>query len=437
MNPRIQYVIDYFRKLYQIPESVHIGYGTWDGRVKVKSSKTSYFNILQNFDDSQVIWKKWKEDLLPVLFGEKDEGLLISEEKEGILVHDDLLLSAFFFLSGWQEYVFQYHKSGRSFPYEKSLQARLKITGEPIVQRYFDILRTAVEQAYQIKLDVGDWQGKSWALCLTHDVDRCRTGWLEDGFYLLKQRKFKNFADILSQRMRGRDTWFNFNEIHDLEDDFQAHSTFFFLTEKKQPDGENADYHSSQSDIQRIMDEIGRWGCGVGIHGSIGSHTNGSAFQKNLDNLGRPVLGSRFHYLSFHHPKTLAILEEAQLCYDTTLGFSDQTGFRNGTAMPFPLFDCQRNRPVPVLEIPLIVMDTTLRKDRKQQPEMIFEDVKELLNRVQQVRGCGSILWHNNYFSHYKFQGWGELYRRLLENIHEDAWLASGEEVYDHCKYLL
>ncbi|MFC1568996.1 polysaccharide deacetylase family protein [bacterium] len=437
MNPRIKYVLDYFRKLYQVPDEIKIGYGTQDCQVQVYQSDTTHFNLLQSFDVSQVIWKTWKNHKIPILFGQNKIEAILQEDRDYIRINDDILLSAFYFLSGWQEYVYQYHHEDESYPYSESLQAKLGITQEPIVHVYFDILKTAIEKMCNIILQLRSYCGKSFALCLTHDVDKCKTGWVEDGFYSLRHGKMKDLIHIISNRIQGHDTWFKFDDILHLEDQYKAHSTFFFIASQKQSGGENADYRIDEANIQKTITDILEQGYEVGIHGSIGSHLRREQLQQDLGKIDHRVTGSRFHYLSFHNPQTISILEEADIQYDSTLGFAEEIGFRNGVAWPFPLFDCQRNQEKPILEIPLIMMDATLRKYKNEQPEDVFPKIKDLLDCVKHVNGCCALLWHNNYFSNYKFQGWGELYQSILEYTHNEAWLASGEEVYRHSNFLL
>lgn len=43
-----------------------------------------------------------------------------------------------------------------------------------------------------------------------------------------------------------------------------------------------------------------------------------------------------------------------------------------------------------------------------------------------------TILWHNNFFSDYKYAGWRQLYVELLQYMNEQkAWLTNGEQVYN------
>ena len=437
MDARIQYVINYFRKMYHIPEDFEIGYGTSNQPINVHQADPEYFTTIQVLDISQVYWKKWKDQKLPLLFGPYNDQPFFEKINGKVMVHDDLFLSAFYFLSAWQEYIYFHYHPVAHYPYTESTQAKLNITRIPVVNFYFEILKAAVDMATGKPSQNPVWKGKSYALCLTHDVDKCQTGWLEDGFYTLKQGEIKETVKIVVQKIRGVDTWFNFQEILNIEKRVNANSTFFFLTQKKQSGGESADYRISQDKIKTVLGEIKQNGGEIGIHGSINSYKDGKHLQQEKDRIPSPVIGNRFHYLSFRNPQTLTTLEEASIHYDSTLGFAQETGFRNGIAWPFPLYDCKRDRVSPVLEIPLVIMDTTLRKYRHENPYEVFPKVKDILEQIKKINGLCAILWHNNYFTNHKFRGWGKLYEKILQHVYEEAWLASGEEVYRYCQFLL
>lgn len=49
--------------------------------------------------------------------------------------------------------------------------------------------------------------------------------------------------------------------------------------------------------------------------------------------LGKKVVGYRNHYLRFRVPDTWELLSKAGFKYDTTFGYSDCAGFRNGCAI--------------------------------------------------------------------------------------------------------
>ena len=136
----------------------------------------------------------------------------------------------------------------------------------------------------------------------------------------------------------------------------------------------------------------------------------------------------------FDTAKTTGILEKSGIKYDTSLGFAECTGFRRGTCHPFYLYDFEQNKTSTVLEIPLIVMDTTLRNKKYMgfAPEKTREDIFKLVDEVKKFNGIFSLLWHNTYFSEYKFTGWKQIYLDILEYCKNNhALMTTCRDIYE------
>lgn len=138
-----------------------------------------------------------------------------------------------------------------------------------------------------------------------------------------------------------------------------------------------------------------------------------------------PVLGNRFHFLLYQPEQTGTIIEKANLSYDSTIGFSEFPGFRNSFCFPFQPYDISNDRPYRFIEIPLNVMDGTLRKNLHLDPSKIMTTIDPLLSEVKKFGGVLTILWHNTHFSDYKYEGWGKAYRQILTYYHQKAAILS------------
>ncbi len=81
------------------------------------------------------------------------------------------------------------------------------------------------------------------------------------------------------------------------------------------------------------------------------------------------VIGTRQHNLNLDIPETWEYQIMAGLQYDTSLGFKDTIGFRWGTSFPFyPLYS---GKTIPMLEIPLIIMDICLESCENKESDCI------------------------------------------------------------------
>jgi hypothetical protein len=90
-------------------------------------------------------------------------------------------------------------------------------------------------------------------------------------------------------------------------------------------------------------------------------------------------------------------------------------GFRCGTCHPFFPFDAEKGKPLLILEIPLLVMDTSFIHYLKTSPNNAFETMRDLLQQVERHRGVFCLLWHNHTLYKEDYPGWGELYQQFLE----------------------
>jgi hypothetical protein len=139
----------------------------------------------------------------------------------------------------------------------------------------------------------------------------------------------------------------------------------------------------------------------IALHASYSSIVenallNGEAAALNQA-LGRKPQGSRQHWLRFdRHERLFRAVEQAQLAYDSSLGFSESCGFRNGASFAFPPYDFENERPYNFLEIPLVMMDGSLAmtaRATRQNPQALADTV--LAESRKWGWGGVGILWHN------------------------------------------
>lgn len=139
----------------------------------------------------------------------------------------------------------------------------------------------------------------------------------------------------------------------------------------------------------------------VELHGSytsvIENHTLLAESQALAEAMGSRPMGNRQHWLRFsRHEALFQAIEAADLVFDSTLGFSDAVGFRNGASFAFPPYDFTNEKPYEFLEIPLAIMDTSLAAASKAlgKPAQVIAD--EVLQESRKWGWGGvSVLWHN------------------------------------------
>jgi hypothetical protein len=282
--------------------------------------------------------------------------------------------------------------------------------------------------------------GHSFCLCLSHDVDRPRK-FPPDGLIkvpakvLLRRESPLALRQMWTYLRTGKDPHWNLAQIIDLEQEYGCRSTFFLLAGRgnKRCD---PPYSADPGTRARLCETILGSGGEVGLHGSYESYLSAGILRQELLALQEhaEIRGCRQHFLRLDVQYTLAALEQAGLLYDSSLGFAGAIGFRSGFAAPYHPFNLAQNRPLRLLEIPLLIMDRSLFSYCYPglPAEAVWAEMLSVLEPVRDYSGCVSILWHNTFFDEAAFPGYGGLYRRLLNWLQENnGWGASGGQVYD------
>jgi len=432
--PYLEYVFSIFLSIYKIPVKIVVVYGKEkSGDINILPSTA--IDFFSSTDSEPKIYKNilWADRTIPLLFQKKVEDPIIQFDRKGnnVIITADILSSAFYFVSCWQEYYNKKKDDFGRFPVTESLLYKLSVLDIPVVNYYFDILATAIGKLLNEKPIIKN----SFSTIITHDIDKCMTGWKENAFYLFNTGKIlKGFQVILNKTFK-KDIWFNFDKILKIEKDLNLKSTFFILTKhKKYKKFSNADYNLKNPDLQNVLNKIEETGSEIALHGSIGSGWIHDFLPEEIKELNRTISGNRFHYLAVQIPDSFEIIENNKLKYDSSLGFSAKIGFRSGICFPYKPFNFKTNKAFSFFEHPVMVMDTTLinKKYMGLDPEDSMKIISKLLNEVQKFNGIFVILWHNTLFSGYKYEKWKNLFNNIIKLCKEqNAVFLSAKEITD------
>ena len=295
----------------------------------------------------------------------------------------------------------------------------------------------------RLGLDQPRWGGGGarFAVALTHDVDSpwrwTRIG-VRGGAARLKGHVFagragpalreaRGLAAVPLHRLRGTDPNWRFAELLAEERARDAASTFFVLGGHADPhDGATPETYTRLR--PRLIETVLEHGGEVGLHGSYRSAEDPARLRHEYDTLARVMsvytditrpLGHRYHYLRLDPHRNLRPLAELGLAYDTTLGFPDAVGFRAGIAHPFRPWDCDRDEPLDLIELPLAAMDATLAEERYLglSAPAAWPRLERLLDWAAEHGGGFALLWHPDRFDPATSAGWDRVYYRLLDEI--------------------
>ena len=302
------------------------------------------------------------------------------------------------------------------------------------LSKYRNILEPEVSKfLIENSLKVEYPEGNNFAVCLTHDIDAVYIpNWsimFSATKLLLTQHQIKSVFKMLFNKINKKwNPWWNFKDIMSLEEKYGAKSSFYFLTLDK----EDLDFNFKIEDLECEIGDIVDNGWEVGLHGGHNVYNNLDEIKKEKERLegvlGKKVIGYRNHYLRFKVPDTWELLSKAGFGYDTTFGYADMVGFRNGMCHPFKPFNLNTNKDIDILEIPLTIMDYTLFSNyMEQNMEGAWEIIKLLIDTVEKYNGIITILWHNTGMVDEKLK----IYEKILKYCYEKgAWMTSGEEIW-------
>ncbi|KAA9345807.1 polysaccharide deacetylase family protein [Adhaeribacter soli] len=423
LTPNIifDYVWLHFCSLYPEAEKLEVLYGSnGQGKLKISAGGFPFFAQKVPFPE-QLSWIEFEGTRLPVLFQEPALPLL-SENDDQLEIHADLIASAFYFLSGWQEFYSKERDRFNRFPFQASLQYKHQFVTVPVVNYYFGILKTALEKAYGISLKKYENAPTGFTTFLSHDVDRLESAWKVEGLKQAQKGNYFRTAQLVIQKALEQDHWHNLKTVAGTVKKYGATSTFFWLAQPGKYNGHpNADYDIRHPKYQKLIKELAAAGFENSVHGSFGSSENSDQLKAEAAKLNPSVKGNRFHYLCFDPEKTPQALTSADLHYDSTLGFAEHFGFRNAYCFPFRLFDFINLKPYPFLEIPLHLMDATLWHPNYMQilPEQVLETIRPMLQEIQKFGGVFGLLWHNENFSELNIHNGLTVFESIMQELNQ------------------
>ena len=289
----------------------------------------------------------------------------------------------------------------------------------------------------RLGLEPPRWRGARFAVALTHDVDR---PWRWTGRGIRNAagrlraralagagrdavREARGLAAIPAHRLRGTDPNWRFARIAEIEAARGSTSTYFVLAgHGHREDGFAPEVYDRLR--PRLVETLLDSGAEVGLHGSYLSARDAlrlAGERDELEALAGPLAGQRYHFLRVDPHANLAPLAELGFRYDTSLGFADAPGFRAGVMQPFRPWSEELGAPLPLVEIPLALMDTTLAEPQYLglSAEQAEAPALALLDLAAERGGGFALLWHTNRFDPPTAAGWDRLYERILDGVLE------------------
>jgi hypothetical protein len=321
----------------------------------------------------------------------------------------DWLGTAFYMINSFQEYNYNHDheltdKYGR-FRFDRSYQHKFDCNEKNLVQQYLD--NFCAEHLPFIEQPAVKRKTK---IFISHDIDTIHGSMIEDGLWALKRGRLDIILRLMMNEVLLKPDWKNIDKIVTINSTYDLVSTFFWLAVNKTAKNgiKNADYKVEK--VKNIID--------MSVNNGIHKSCYTTSFSEELKRLPFTTDINRYHYLRINLPHSYKELEEAKILFDSSLGFADRFGFRNSYGLPFRPFDIEKQTSFHFVETPLNIMDGTLKR---YMGIPIHQTASRMIDFIEHnlTDTIISIVWHNTYFTNYKYSGYLQEYKKLLLYLHE------------------
>lgn len=351
----------------------------------------------------------------------------------------DVLGTAFFMLSRYEEWVLPDRDGHERFPARASQAARCGFLRRPVVDEQVEVLRWALRR---ILPSMPETRGSAVtkASCdvdRPFDPDAGSPVWLARrllGDVLRRGRPKEGLARFSQFRAarrgdRSLDPLNTFDWMMDIAERAGHQITFNFMA-VEMPGPWDVRYRIGDPWIRSLLRSIHRRGHSIGLHGSYDSGVDASRLRSERERLqqvlieeeiGQRVDHGRLHYLRWCPRRSAGVLEEAGIRMDSTLGFADQPGFRSGTCRDHPMFDLGAGAALQLRQQPLVCMECSVLSSLylSLDPRLEgLEAMRELRTACRTVGGDFTLLWHNSQLLTREERG---LFERMLEHRDDRA----------------
>lgn len=365
------------------------------------------------------------------LFNDINQPILASDSPV-VGISSDIIATAFYFLSLFEEFVTDQRDQFDRFEAKNSFMQKSNSLYRPIVSEIAGVIKAALEKIGVVISKGGRYFDRRSAVCLTHDIDYI-SKWSPGIAYreFIKFFLFNQSRALLDERIhrlkyfmksvsKKHDPYkVSLRQMLDWEKKHKFHATYFFKTGGN--DKRDVSYNVYDSFIQKIFLQLKELDFEIGLHPSFNTYVNPKMWSEELQGLSlacqRSILTSRQHYLRLRYPQTYRIIEANNQQYDSSLGFAEVEGFRNGTCHPFLPYDLEQDRVLRFWEIPLHVMDGTLAAYQGLDATASFELIERLNIIVDQHEGMFTLLIHNTCCDMYEMPGWSDIFESYLHGL--------------------
>ena len=331
----------------------------------------------------------------------------------------DPFAAVFYMVTRYEEYLPHHEDIHGRFLTSENLAFQKGFHDQPVVDQWAQMIKKKITEHYPGY----EMPRSNYFFEQTVDIDAA-WAYLHKGIY----RSTMGFARDLFARHDLTEVVRRFRVLTHHEDDpfdsfdyilqhaTGSHLIFFALLADYGPYDKPASYlNRHMRELIQHLDDYAK----MGIHPGYNTLEQPQLADKEIKRLEsiihRPIIRSRFHFLRFHLPTSYRILRRLGISDDYSMGFADTLGFRAGISVPYPFYDLERDHEIELRIHPFSVMDTSLQKYMRLNPEEGLERYKRLIDSIRAVGGTYCCIVHNqNLTDLYGWAGWREVYEQMI-----------------------
>lgn len=342
---------------------------------------------------------------------------------QGNLLPFDVFAASFFLVSRYEEYLSQVRDKYGRFRAESTWMFENDMLQKPLVDIWTLALGARLQAVYP-DLPI---KKRKFTFIPTYDVDAA-WAYKSKGVYRTLGGFIKDLSSGDRERIRERhqvlrgkrkDPFDSFEFQFELQKEFKLKPIYFILCGEYDTNDKNISIRKAafRSLIKTLGDHAD-----VAIHPSFSSYLDIDKLRKEINSLSevlhRPLTKSRQHFLRMNLPRSYQKLIELDISDDYTMGFASQAGFRAGIADTFRFYDLENDMVTNLRVHPFALMDGTMRDYLNLDLEASYALTTQLIDEVKAVGGTFIYLTHNETLGgEQRWEGWPEMYRRMLEYI--------------------
>ncbi len=335
----------------------------------------------------------------------------------------DVLAASFYLLQRYEEYLPHQKDAYGRYAHTNSLAFQADFLHLPVVDLWMLQLKQALHSMFpQLR-----FTNRQFQFIPAYDVDIAFSyrgkGLLRNlwGVYRsLATGRMGDFLQRMDFALAGKKDPFDvFDELDELHQQHHLQPIYFLLLAQKQK-GIDKNISPGKKVYRNLIEKLSKqYKTGIHFSGAAAeSFTTKQTEKKILEEItGEATIRNRMHYLLAFLPETYQQLLQPPLniTADYTMGYSTVNGFRASICTPYYWYDLSKEAGTNLQIFPFCYMDATSIFEEETTPAGALQEMKGLLQTVQQVNGVFISIFHNHFMGlDAEGRKWMQMYKQFL-----------------------